>query len=285
MKAIDVHVHVTSLFGYERIFGKEVADYLKKYYGAEGLIEDEEEMVKKFEDLDVKALIIGWDAEAGTGVEKVANDYVAELIERYPDTFVGGWAMVDPWKGEMAVKEAERAIEELGLLGVKFQPIIQGFFPSDRKFYSLYERCVELDAPISLHTGSTGFGAGMPGGGGAKLKYAKPIPYVDDLAADFPDLTIVMIHPSWPWPEEQIAILLHKDNVYADLSGYAPQYFPEPTKREINSRLQDKFMFGSDYPDIPVDRWINEFESEGYKDEVVEKVLFKNAQRILELEI
>jgi hypothetical protein len=101
------------------------------------------------------------------------------------------------------------------------------------------------------------------------------------VAYDFPELTIIMAHPGWPWIEEQIAVLLHKGNVYMDLSGWAPRYFPESLKREINSRLQDKVLYGSDYPEIPPKRWLDEFEAGGYKTEVVEKVLYKNAQRIL----
>ena len=101
--------------------------------------------------------------------------------------------------------------------------------------------------------------------------------------ADFPDLTIIMIHPAGPWIDKQIAVLLHKANVFNDLSGWAPKYFPENLKREINGRLQDKFMFASDYPEISPQRWLDEFEAQGYKPEVVEKMLYKNAQRILSL--
>ena len=124
----------------------------------------------------------------------------------------------------------------------------------------------------------------MPGGHGICLKYTRPI-YIDDVAADFPELTIIMIHPAWPWYEEQIAVLIHKGNVYADLSGWAPKYFPEAIKREVNGRLQDKFMFGSDYPEIPPKRWLAEFEGGGYKPEVIEKILYKNARRILKLKV
>jgi predicted TIM-barrel fold metal-dependent hydrolase len=116
------------------------------------------------------------------------------------------------------------------------------------------------------------------------LKYTRPI-YIDDIAADFPELTIIMIHPAWPWYEEQIAVLLHKGNVFADLSGWAPKYFPEVIRKEVNGRLQDKFMYGSDYPEIPPKRWLQEFEGGGYKPEVIEKVLYKNAQRILKLKV
>lgn len=283
MRAIDVHAHLsTGDYTYEARFGKEVADMIQKYYRVEEKIRTDKEMAQEFIDLDVKALIIGWGAEANTGYTLPgANDHAAQMVKDYPDAFLGAWAMIDPWRGKAAIKELERCVRDLGMIGIKFQSIVQGFYPNDRRFYPLYEKCVELKIPASFHTGTTGAGAGSPGGGGYKLKYTRPIPNIDDVAADFPDLTIIMIHPSWPWIEEQIAILLHKANVYADLSGWAPKYFAENLKREVNGRLQDKFMYGSDYPEVPPKRWLDEFEAGGYKPEVIEKVFYKNAQRIL----
>ncbi|HEX7365010.1 MAG TPA: amidohydrolase family protein [Dehalococcoidia bacterium] len=287
MKAIDVHAHPsTAAFDRKLLWGPEVVEYISKYYGVEYKVKTDEEMAQDFRELDVKAILIGWDAESASGLDTSnTNDEVARLIKKFPDVFIGGWAMIDPWKGNAAIKELERCVKDLGLMGLKFQQALQAFFPNDRRFYPLYEKCVELKIPVSFHTGTTGAGAGMPGGHGIRLKYTMPVPYIDDVAADFPELTIVMIHPAWPWHEEQIAVLLHKGNVYADLSGWAPKYFPDVIKKEVNSRLQDKFMYGSDYPEIPPKRWLQEFESGGYKPEVMEKVLYKNAQRILKLKV
>jgi predicted TIM-barrel fold metal-dependent hydrolase len=287
MKAIDVHVHpVTAPFDRSRIWGREMTDYVSRYYGVQYKVKNGGEMAQEFRSLDLKALLIGWDAQKVSGIDTSdTNDEVARLIKEFPDVFIGGWAMIDPWKGQAAIDELERCVNKLGLTGLKFQQAMQGFYPNDRRFYPLYEKCVELKIPVSFHTGTTGAGAGMPGGGGYRLDYTRPIPYIDDVAADFPRLTIVMIHPAWPWHEEQIAVLLHKGNVFADLSGWAPRYFPDSIKREVNGRLQDKFMYGSDYPEIPPKRWLDEFEQGGYKPEVVEKVLYKNAQRVLKLKL
>jgi predicted TIM-barrel fold metal-dependent hydrolase len=287
MKAIDVHAHPsTVVFDRKRLWGPEMVEYISKYYGIEYKVKTDEEMAQDFRELDIKALLIGWDTESVSGYDTSdTNDEVARLIKKYPDVFIGGWAMIDPWKGKAAIKELERCVKKLGLMGLKFQQALQAFFPNDRRFYPLYEKCVELKIPVSFHTGTTGAGAGMPGGHGVHLKYTMPVPYIDDVAADFPELTIIMIHPAWPWHEEQIAVLLHKGNVYADLSGWAPKYFPDVIKKEVNGRLQDKFMFGSDYPEIPPKRWLQEFESTGYKPEVMEKVLYKNALRILKLKV
>jgi len=283
MKAIDTHVHFSTEKGY-LVKDRHLLEAMERYYRVKVVYKSDEEMAQDFINLDVKAILLPVDAETTRGW-KADNDYVASMVKRFPQAFIGFFAACDPWKGKAAIKEIERAAKELGAIGVKFQQAIQEFFPNDRQFYPIYEKCVELKLPIVLHCGTTGAGAGLPGGGGFRLKYTRPIPHIDDLACDFPDLTIIMAHPGWPWVEEQIAVLLHKANVYLDLSGWAPRYFPESLKREINGRLQDKVMYGSDYPEIPPKRWLDEFEAGGYKPEVIEKVLYKNAIRILNLKV
>jgi predicted TIM-barrel fold metal-dependent hydrolase len=241
------------------------------------------EMADHYRQIDVLALPIAWDEETRSGRPRLDNDTLARIVKENSDVFISGWACIDPWKGQMAIKEAEHTIKDLGLLGLKFQQDAQAFYPNDRRFYPLWEKCVELKAPVMFHMGTTAYGVGQPGGAGIHLKYAQPIPYLDDVAADFPNLTIIGAHPAWPWQEEMLAIVLHKSNVFIDLSGWSPKYFPESLKREVNGRLQDRALFGSDHPFVPVDRWLSDFEKEVYKPEVVEKVLYKNAQRILGL--
>jgi predicted TIM-barrel fold metal-dependent hydrolase len=225
---------------------------------------------------------MGWDAETASGQPRLDNDLLAAIVKQHSAAFIGGFAGVDPWKGKAALEEAERAITRLGLMGLKFQPAVQAFFPNDRQFYPLWEKCVELKVPVQFHTGHTGIGAGLPGGMGIRLKYCQPI-FLDDLAADFPELTIIACHPSWPWQDEMIAVLVHKANVYNELSGWSPKYFSDALKREIAGRLQDKFMFGSDYPALTHERLFKDWEALGLKPEVLEKVFYKNAQRILSL--
>jgi len=144
------------------------------------------------------------------------------------------------------VKELERSVDELGLKGLKLHPIHQAFFPNGTRFYPLYEKCSQLGVPVLFHTGFAAAGAVTSGGSGLKLKYSAPIPGIDDGAADFPNLTIIMAHPSWHWVEEQIAVALHKANVYIDLSAWAPRFIPKVLIQETNTRLQDKILFGSD---------------------------------------
>ena len=231
-------------------------------------------------DRDIIGVVFSVDTKTNMGDLPDTNDYVATIISTYPNQFVG-FATIDPWAGNEAVDELERAVTELGLCGLKLHPIHQGFPPSDERFYGIYEKCSELDVPIIFHTGFAAAGAGEPGGSGLKLKYSAPIPHIDDIAADFPELNIIMAHPAWPWIDEQIAVALHKSNVYIDLSGWSPKYIPSQLIREVNSRLQDKVMFGSDYPYLKPDRWLNEFDQLQLKPEVYKKVIYDNARKVI----
>ena len=217
-----------------------------------------------------------------TGRRYASNDHIAGIVQRYPSQFIG-FGSVDPWKGKAAVNETRRCAQELGMRGMKFMPSMQRFFANEERFYPLWEVCQELGLVVLIHSGTTGVGAGAPGGGGIKLKYTQPIPYIDDVAADFPGLNIVMAHPAWPWQEEQLAMLVHKPNLYMDLSGWSPKYFPDALKRDIKGRLKDKIMFGSDYPSIAYDRLFREWQELGYSDELMEKIFHGNAERILGL--
>ncbi len=283
IRAIDVHAHVSTAPWFRSI--RKFADGMRAYYKTEQKARTEEEMARDFVAAGVKGCIIAWDAETTTGEPRIPNDYVAEQVRKFPEAYAGGWAMVDPWKGELALREIERSVKELKLLGVKFQQGAQAFFPDDRRFYPIWDLCQSLGVPVQFHTGTTGMGAGLPGGLGIKLKYMRPIPHLDDVAADFPRLTIIACHAGWPWHDELIALLLHKANVVMETSGWAPKYFPPALKGELNGRLQDKAMFGSDYPVLAHERLFREFEEEGYKPEVLEKIYLKNPQRILGLKV
>jgi len=284
MRAIDIHSHFSTEKG-SMMNDPKIIEALEKYYRNKITFKTDEEMARDFIELDIKAVLMPIDSETAMGIPFFGNDYAASMVQRFPEAFIGSFAGIDPWKGKMAIKELDRAVKELGMIGVKFQQAMQAFFPNDRQFYPLYEKCVELKVPVLFHAGTTGAGAGLPGGGGFHLKYTRPIPYIDDVAADFPDLTIICAHPAWPWQEEMIAVLLHKPNVYNDLSGWSPKYFSDSLKKEIGGRLQDKMLFGSDYPTLAPQRWLKDFESLNYKPEITEKVLYKNALRVLNLNL
>jgi uncharacterized protein len=279
-KAIDMHVHPGTP-EYVMDAGGEFHRHAFEYLGKAHEATTAQGMAELYRRLDVMAVVYAWDAETATGLPRVSNDYVAKLVHDFPDVFVG-FACVDPWKGVMAVKELERAIVELGLRGAKFQPIAQRFFPSDKQFYPLWEMCAKLKLPVVFHTGMTGLGAGVRGGDGFHLKYGQPM-HLDDVAADFPEMTIIGAHPAWPWQDEMLAIMLHKTNVYCDLSGWSPKYFPPALVKYANSLLQDRALFGSDYPFFSPERWLQDFETVQFRPEVRQKILLTNAQKLLGL--
>jgi len=279
MKAIDTHVHPGTKEDIIDCGGKYIQDALK-YFGQKLEPLTPEALAERYQSLGLFGVLLAWDAETNTGNPRLSNEYIAQLVEKFPETFIG-FASVDPWKGKVAIEEVQRAVEELGLRGVKFQQAAQGFYPNDNRFYPLWEKITRLEVPVLFHMGTTGYGAGAPGGDGIRLKYCRPIPYIDDLAADFPELAIIGAHPAWPWQEEMLAVAMHKANVYMDLSGWSPKYFPSSLVQYANTFLQDKCLFGSDHPYIPPDRWLADFEKLELKPEVKEKILWKNAQKLL----
>jgi uncharacterized protein len=279
--AIDVHVHA------ERNEGQapdevttEVLEAAARYFGGSPPQPTAQEVADYYRERKILAVIFTVDDEAGMGRPRVGNTEVLAAARANPDVLIP-FASVDPHKGKLAVREARELIEA-GVRGFKFHPNTQAFWPNDRTFYPLYEVIAEAGLIALFHSGTTGIGAGMPGGGGVRLKYSNPM-CVDDVAADFPGLDIILAHPSFPWQEEALAIAVHKPNVYIDLSGWSPKYFPDILVQYTNTRLKDKMLFGSDYPLIAPDRWLADFEKLPIRDEVRPKVLKENAARLLGL--
>jgi predicted TIM-barrel fold metal-dependent hydrolase len=227
----------------------------------------------------VLGVLFAWDAETNTGLPPVTNDFVAGCARDHPDAFVG-FASVDPLKGEAATRELERAVRDLGLRGLKLHPTAQGFRPDDRAVYPIFETAAALGIPVTVHTGTTGLGAGMPGGGRMKLALSRPM-YLDAVAADFPNLQIVMAHPAWPWQDEQLAVAQHKPNTWIDLSGWSPRRFAPDLIRNIKGPLQDRVLFGTDYPFLTHEQWLRAWETLDIPDDVSEQVLYTNAARLL----
>ena len=192
-----------------------------------------------------------------------------------------GFASVDPHK-KSAVKDLEYAIRDLNLRGLKLHPQVQAFEPNDRAYYPLYSKCVELGVPVTFHTGSTYWGAGLEGGGGVKLRFSDPM-LLDDVAADFPELKLIMAHPGWPWQDEQLAVATHKNNVYVDLSGWSPKYFQPLLITYMTKMIPQKFLFGTDYPMLSPQRWLQDFETLGVSPEIKAMILRDNAKNLLKL--
>lgn len=255
---------------------------LARYWGREWTAKREDEVVQDFADAGVEAVLVALDLETTIGTPPCSNEYVKGMQARHADRIVQAWAAVDPFKGELALQQATQAIEELGMLGFHFHPIMGHFAVNDPLLRPLFELIAGLKVPVMIDVGTTGMGAGMPGGLGARIRHAHPSA-IDDLAADFPDLTIVAAHPGWPWVDEMTAVALHKGNVFWEMSGWAPRYLPPQLKVDIRTRLQDKVMFGSDYPSLPYARLFREWAELGYPDAVMDKLYHRNAERVLGL--
>jgi len=175
-----------------------------------------------------------------------------------------------------------RLIATGGFHGFKLHPPLQQFHPNDKAAYPFYEVIAEAKLPVIFHTGHSGIGTGMPGGGGVRLKYGNPMD-IDDVAVDFPDMPIIMAHPSFPWQDEAISVCLHKPQVYIDLSGWSPKYFSPILIQYANTLLKKKMLFGSDYPLITPDRWMTDFAAIAIRDEVRPLILKENAAKLFSL--
>lgn len=284
--AIDIHTHAEEPCcgprddGYDE-FQAGMAAYFRNPAGARGMLPTVEETAAYYRERRIAAVIFPVDAESETGFRRYSNDDVARICAENSDILIP-FASIDPWKGKMAVREARRLIADYGIRGFKFHPTMQGFCPNDRMAYPLYEAIEEAGAIALFHTGQTGVGSGMRGGMGMRLKFSNPM-MVDDVAVDFPDLKIILAHPSFPWQEEALAVCQHKPNVYIDLSGWSPKYFPEILVKYANSLLKKKMLFGSDWPAITPDRWLADFETADFRDEVRPLILKENARRLLNL--
>ena len=281
MRAIDFHVHLPtpewldgSLAGY--------VEAAEAYFRSKVARKTLEEVVQEYERMDIRAVILAWDAETATARPRLSNEWVAEACQRYPEV-LSGFGSVDPHKGERAVAELEQ-VASAGLKGAKFHPSVQAFAPDDEGFWPVFARCEELGLAALFHTGTSGIGAGQPGGQGIRLDYARPI-RLDSVAAAFPRLTVIAAHFGWPWHQELLAIALHKTNVLVDISGWAPRYIPPEVVREMKGRLQDQFLFGSDYPFIQPERCLEELAALEIPEPALQKILVGNGSRVLGLQV
>ncbi len=285
--AIDIHTHAEEPCCGEREDGLHLVQagmariFRNPASGGGTILPTMEETAAYYRERKVGCVIFPVDAERETGFKRYSNEEVAETAARHSDIMIP-FASIDPAKGKLGAREARRLVREFGVRGFKFHPTMQGFFPNDRSAYPLYE-VIEEERCISLfHTGQTGVGAGTHGGMGMRLKYSHPM-YLDDVAVDFPDMPIILAHPSFPWQEEALAVATHKPNVYIDLSGWSPKYFPPILIQYTNTILKKKMLFGSDWPAITPERWLADFETLPIRDEVRPLVLKDNAARLLNL--
>lgn len=282
---IDIHGHHGNYKGGKLPPVSKQALALREYLEhKKGTLEDlmadlptEEQTIELFKKYGVKATPVAWVAPVARGEMGQDNDYIYELVKRHPDVFIGFWGCVDPWMGQAALDEAERCLRDLKAIGLKFQQPSQEFCVNDHRFYPLWDLCQQYGAAVQFHGGMTGLGTGAPGGAGIKtLKYTNPAD-VDEVAADFPNLKIILMHAAEPYTEIANVVALHKGNVYRETSGMWPRFFPEPMFYEMNRRLRDKYMFGSEYPYFDFEQLLDQHEELEYREGIRERLFYKNA--------
>jgi uncharacterized protein len=277
--AIDVHTHVLASVHGGGMGGREAESAgLDHTFGPQERL-TVPELAAYYRER--KMACVAFTVDKVDAPSEVSNEEIAELAREETDVLIP-FASVDPARGAEGVEMARRLIADHDVKGFKFHPSIQEFFPNDEACFPLYEVIAEHKLPALFHTGHTAIGSGQPGGGGIHLKYSNPM-LVDDVAVAFPDMPIILAHPSFPWQDEALSVCLHKPQVYIDLSGWSPKYFPPNLIQYANTLLREKVLFGSDFPALTPDRWLRDFDTLSMKPEVKPLILKENAVRLLDL--
>jgi predicted TIM-barrel fold metal-dependent hydrolase len=246
----------------------------KERYGVEIKVMTLEETFEQLRAAGIHHAVIAANDVETTHGRKVPNERIAELCRKYPDVFILGFAGADPHKGMTAVRELEQAVKELGLKGCYVNPWYHQVKANDRKYYLLYEKCAELNIPVSLHTASSLDYT-------ISMDYGNPT-HIDDVAVDIPELKIIMRHPCWPWVSQGIAVAYRHPNVYIDASAMNPAMLPELVQAS-KTFLQDKLLFGSAHPLIQPKKAVQWWESLNLPEEIKDKIFYKNAARLIGL--
>jgi len=202
------------------------------------------------------------------------NDQVAEYVRAFPERFMGV-ATVDLSNPVAAVRELDRAVNKLGFKALRIVPWLWKLPPNDRLYYPLYVKCIELGIPFCTQVGHTG--PLMPSETG------RPIPYLDEVALTFPDLRIVGGHIGYPWTDEMIGLAWKHDNVFIDTSAYLPRYYPPQLIQFMKTYGRDKVLFGSNFPQLTLDRCMTQVRELGLPAEIEVKFLRDNARRVFGL--
>ncbi|HSZ38761.1 MAG TPA: amidohydrolase family protein [Trebonia sp.] len=282
LSAVDVHVHIESDGHGHYSLDSELMDASARYFRADHeRTPTLDQVAGLYRSLGMAAVVFTVDASTATGHPALSSAQIADQAREHADVLIP-FGSVDPLRGAAAVAQARSLVRDHGARGFKFHPSMQAFSPNDPAYYPLWQEIESLGVPALFHTGQTGIGAGLPGGRGIKLRYSDPM-LLDDVAADFPGLTVILAHPSVPWADAQISMASHKANVYIDLSGWSPKYFPPALVRAANSFLRDKVLFGTDYPLLTPERWLRDFAALDLKPEVRPLILKDNAVRLLGL--
>ena len=281
VSAIDMHVHVEIDDHGHHSLPTDLLEASSAYFGAQDRTPSLDRIAELYREWGMAAVVFTVDAGTALGHAAIATEQIVEAAARNNDVLIP-FGSVDPRTGAAAIDRARLLVKEYGVRGLKFHPSLQGFDPSAAEFTPLWSALEELGVPLVFHTGQSGIGAGLPGGRGIRLAYSNPM-LLDGVAADHPNLAIILAHPSVPWQDEANAIATHKSNVYIDLSGWSPKYFPESLVRLAGRGLQDRVLFGTDFPLITPQKWLAAFADLPIDDTVRPKILKHNAAALLGL--
>jgi predicted TIM-barrel fold metal-dependent hydrolase len=228
-----------------------------------------------------KAVLLPIDCSTARGCKLFSNEQIAQVC-KVSDRFIG-FASVDPHKST-ARDDLKKAVDDLGLKGLKLSPGLQEFYPNDKKLYPLYKTASDLKIPVMVHTG-------INWGKKARIKYSLPL-LMEDVAFDFPNLNIVLTRMGWPWVLDTVALLLKYPNVYCDTAGHVFGSVKEFIHFElamqipistIENSLRNKLIFGSDYPRIWIKAMVDAVKTLGLSEECLNLIFRKNAEKLLNL--
>lgn len=277
--AVDSHVHIEIGPGGEDHLSPELRQAVMRYFKGGTALPGADDIADYYRERNMAAVVFCVDSALTTGEPRIPNGFVVDKAREHADVFIP-FASIDPRRGKEGVAEATELLADGSVRGFKFHPNIQQFHPNDPVAYPLYELIEQAGAVALFHTGHSGIGAGLPGGGGLRLKYGNPMA-VDDVAVDFPGMSIIMAHPSFPWQDEALSVAMHKPQVCIDLSGWRPKLFPPQLVRAMATNLKHQTLFGSDFPLITPDKWLADFADLDLDPEVSAAILKDNALRVL----
>jgi uncharacterized protein len=274
VRGVDMHVHLPTGDWVCGCVGHYL-DSVERYFGTRPQPTTVEELLALYSQLDLVGVLLGWDAQG----REIDNAELARICSASDGRMIG-FGSVDPGRPDALERLAR--FPSLGLRGLKLHPTLQGFDPGEDRFEPFFDAAAELGLIVLTHAGTSGLGAGEPGGQGLRIDLAQPLAF-DRIAARHPGMPIVLAHVGWPWHLEALAMALHKSNVYLDISGWKYRYLPEDVRREMPRRLRAQFLFGSDYPMFDPSACLEEFARLQLPDDVAAAVLRDNARELLAL--
>ena len=260
----------------QRLLGNDMFASLRRWVGDE-IPSDEIPLDATLAAMDVAGIDLGllsaW--RGPNGLDLISNDEVADWVRLRPNRFAG-LAAVDLDRPMTAVRELRRRVSDDGFVGLRIVPWLWNAPPTDRRYYPLFAECVELGVPFCTQVGHTG--PLRPSETG------RPIPYIDEVALDFPELVIVCGHIGYPWTEEMVAVARKHQNVYIDTSAYTTKRLPAELVSFMKTRTgQRKVLFGTNYPMIDFGHALAGLDELGLDADARHDYLHGNAERVFKL--